>query len=72
MTVVRLAAEERLTAAFARYDAAWGSAGQLEVVVARIELCEALADRGEALSAAGLRPLARDRALLAALEVISV
>ena len=72
MTVVRLAAEERLTAAFARYDAAWGSAGQLEVVVARIELCEALADLGEVLPPPVCAQLARDRALLAALEVISV
>jgi hypothetical protein len=72
MSVVRLAAEERLTAAFARYDDAWGGDDERAVVVARIELCEALAALGEVLPPTVRAQLERDRALLAALDVISV
>jgi hypothetical protein len=72
MAVVRLAAEERLTAAFGRYDAAWSGEDQLEIVSARIELCDALAALGEILPPPVRAQLERDRALLAALEVISV
>lgn len=72
MTIVRLAAEERLTAAFARYDEAWSGDDQLAIVAARIELCEALAALGEVLPPPVRAQLDRDRALLAALDVISV
>ena len=51
MTVVRLAAEERLVAAFARYDAVWPDGEPLEVAADRLELCRAMLDLDETLPA---------------------
>jgi hypothetical protein len=64
VTVVPLAAVERLSAAFARYDAAWTLQDE-GVVAARIELCEALLDSGEVLPVEVRAQLACDRAVLA-------
>jgi hypothetical protein len=72
MTVVRLAAEERLTTAFARYDEAWSAGDELATVAARIELCAALVELGEVLEPPVRAQLERDRALLAAREVVTV
>lgn len=63
MTVVRLAAEERLAAAFARYDAVWPDGRPQDIVAARIALCRALLDVDELLPPEALAQLARDEAL---------
>jgi hypothetical protein len=70
VTVVPLAAVERLSAAFSRYDAAWTSQDE-GLVAARIELCEALLDCGEVLPVEVLAQLARDRAELAQHPVLA-
>lgn len=62
MTVVQLAAEERLAAAFTRYDAVWPDGRPQDVVAARIALCRALLDVDEVLPPAALSQLARDEA----------
>ncbi len=72
MTTVRLAAEERLTAAFARYDAAWDAWDDIATAAARVELRAALVDLGEMLPPPVRAQLERDRALLAAREAVSV
>jgi hypothetical protein len=72
MAVVRLAAHERLTVAFARYDDAWETGDELTTAAARIELCAALVELGEVLDPPIRAQLERDRALVAALEVMSV
>ncbi len=64
MNIVLLAAHERLSAAFARYDAEWVSRGE-GLVAARIELSEALLACGETLPRSVLAQLARDRAAMA-------
>jgi hypothetical protein len=60
-TIVPLAADERLLAAYARYDAEWAARGE-GLVAARIELCEALLACGEQLAPAVVAQLTRDRA----------
>ncbi len=72
MTVVRLAAEERLLAAFARYDAAWLAAAAQDVSTARIELCRALLDLDEVLPVEVLAQLARDESAVARSLVASI
>jgi hypothetical protein len=62
-TIVPLAADERLLAAYARYDAEWATRGD-GLVAARVELCEALLACGEQLAPAVTAQLARDRAAL--------
>jgi hypothetical protein len=64
VTVVPLAADERLLAAFARYHAAWTTQGD-ELVAARLELCESLLEVGESLAPELLEQMAADRATLA-------
>lgn len=72
MTVVRLAAQERLIAAFASYDAVWSSAGRdMDVAPARLELCSALLDCGEELPPSVLEQMERDRAVVAQLVVVT-
>ena len=65
MTVVPLAADERLAAAFKRYQAAWEVKGY-ELVAARLELCEALLAVGETLAPELQAQMAEDRDALAA------
>jgi hypothetical protein len=69
--VVPLAADERLSAAFARYDDEWSKGGD-GLTAARIELCEALLACGETLPPVVVTQLAVDRAAVAARVVISV
>lgn len=71
MTAVALAADERLWAAFARYDAVWGAAGE-ELPAARLELCRALLACGEQLPALVLAQMEVDRALVEDRRVIGV
>jgi hypothetical protein len=61
--VVPLAADERLSAAFARYDAEWAARGE-GLITARIELCEALLACSEPLPDGVITQLALDRAAL--------
>ena len=61
MAVVRLAAQERLSAAFARYDAVWKARGD-DLPAARLELCLALLACGEVLEPAVVAQMERDRA----------
>jgi hypothetical protein len=68
MAVVRLAAEERMLAAFARYDAVWPNGPQLEVAAARVELCQALLALGEVLPPEVLAQVERDQAAVAAAQ----
>ncbi|MDX6197777.1 MAG: hypothetical protein QOJ79_928 [Actinomycetota bacterium] len=70
MTVVPLAADERLLTAFARYHAAWSVQGE-ELVSARLELCEALLDVGEMLAPELVQQMAVDRETLAQRVAIS-
>ena len=63
MTVVPLASDERLIAAFARYHAAWTAQGD-ELISARLELCEALLEVGEMLAPELHEQMAADRAAL--------
>lgn len=72
MTVVRLAAEERLLAAYARYDRAWAVVGSADLVPARLELCRALLDCGELLPPEVQSQMARDGAALDKPHVITV
>lgn len=72
VTIVRLAAEERLLAAYARYDAAWASGRDEEVPAARLELCHALLDCGEVLASEVLAQMHRDQATVARPVVITV
>jgi hypothetical protein len=68
VTVVPLAADERLLAAFARYHAAWAVRGD-ELVAARLELCEALLEVGEVLAPELCEQMQADRAALLAQQV---
>jgi hypothetical protein len=61
---VRLAAQERLVAAFARYDAVWSEGPLDELPATRYELCLALIACGEVLPAPVLAQMDRDRAAL--------
>jgi hypothetical protein len=61
VAVVPLAADERLSAAFARYDAEWMTGGE-GLPAARLELCEALLACGESLPESVRAQMARDRA----------
>ncbi len=70
MTVVRLAAEERLVAAFARYDAVWPDGEPLELAADRLELCRAMLDLDETLPAEVLAQMARDEAAVARAAVL--
>jgi hypothetical protein len=63
VTVVNLASDERLLAAFRRYDEAWSEQG-LALVAARLELCEALLAVGEMLAPELQAQMAEDRATL--------
>ncbi|MBK5305710.1 MAG: hypothetical protein JJD92_03385 [Frankiaceae bacterium] len=63
MTVVHLSSDERLLAAFARYNAAWLHQGD-GLVAARLELCEALLAVGESLAPELYAQMAADRAAL--------
>ncbi len=71
MTVVALAADERLMAAFKRYETAWSASGD-ELVAARLELCEALMAVGEMLAPELLQQMAADRATLAQAQEVAV
>jgi hypothetical protein len=64
VSLVPLAAHERLSAAFARYEDAYRTAERDELVAARIELCQVLLECGEDLEPAVTAQLARDRAEL--------
>lgn len=64
MNVVPLASDERLLAAFSRYNAAWSVQGA-GLVAARLELCEALLAVGESLAPELYEQMAADRAFLA-------
>ena len=63
MNVVPLASDERLLAAFARYNAAWSVKG-VGLAEARLELCEALLAVGESLAPELYEQMAADRAYL--------
>ena len=68
MNVVPLASDERLLAAFARYNAAWSTQGTTKgagLAAARLELCEALLAVGESLAPELYEQMAADRAFLA-------
>ncbi|MCU1591612.1 MAG: hypothetical protein JWP11_2868 [Frankiales bacterium] len=71
MSAVPLAAHERLSAAFARYDALWGTQGD-DLPAARLELCLALLACGETLPAPVLAQMERDRAAVSERVVIEV
>jgi hypothetical protein len=72
VSIVPLAAQERLSAAFARYEAVYGSGDRNALVAARLELCLALQECGEELPAAVLAQMERDRAELAQRPVLRV
>jgi hypothetical protein len=65
VSIVHLAAEERLSAAFGRYEAAYGFEDRVELVAARLELCAALLACGEELPSPVLAQMDCDRAELA-------
>ena len=69
--IVHVAADERLLAAYARYDAEWSRRGD-GLIEARIELCEALLACGEALPREALAQLDRDRAIVAKSVAVTV
>jgi hypothetical protein len=71
MTVVPLSAHERLSAAFARYDALWVTGGD-ELPAARLELCRALVECGDQLEPALLAQMDLDRATVESRQVIEV
>ena len=70
MTVVALAADERLKAAFKRYEGAWAGSSD-GLVAARLELCEALLAVGEMLAPELVQQMAADRATLSQLVAVS-
>lgn len=63
MPVVPLAVDDRLSKAFARYDAAWVKQDD-ELVAARLALCEMLVELGESLPPELHDQMAVDRAVL--------
>jgi hypothetical protein len=70
VTALPLAADERLVAAFKRYEAAWAVKGY-ELTAARLELCEALLAVGETLAPELQAQMDEDRDALAAQVAIS-
>ena len=72
MSIVHLAAQERLTAAFGRYEVAYAAGVRGPLLEARIELCEALVAAGEELAPEVVAQLERDRAELEAMAVIQL
>ena len=56
-----LASEERLLAAYARYEEVFGSGSRDRVVAARLQLCEALMECGEPLPPQVLLQMQADR-----------
>ncbi|MDT7536838.1 MAG: hypothetical protein QOE84_460 [Actinomycetota bacterium] len=72
MSIVPLAAQERLSAAFAHYEAVYGSGDRNALVAARLELCLALQECGEELPGSVLAQMERDRAELAQQPVLRV
>ena len=72
MSEVRLAAEERLLAAYARYDLAWVTGDAAALPAARLELSLALMDCGEELPGPVLSQMDRDRAELGRPVVIQL
>jgi hypothetical protein len=71
MAVVPLSAHERLSAAFARYDALWVTGGD-DLPAARLELCRALLACGDQLPPSVLAQMERDRAAVEDRQVIEV
>jgi hypothetical protein len=70
VSFVPLALEERLLAAYARYEQVYGAGNRDEVVTARLELCEALLASGDPLPPAVLLQMQADRAELAQRVVV--
>lgn len=71
MPIVPLAADERLSTAFARYEAAW-TGDEDDLPAARLELCQALLACGEQLPPSVLAQMDRDRAALVPAQVVRV
>jgi hypothetical protein len=65
MIEVRLAAEERLVAAYARYDEVWDRGEHDALPSARLELCLALLACGEELPPPVIAQMDRDRTAIA-------
>jgi hypothetical protein len=65
MHEVRLAAQERLVAAYARYDEVWDRGEHDALPTARLELCLALMECGEVLPPPVHAQMDRDRAAIA-------
>lgn len=65
MSAIRLSAEERLTAAFDRYDDLWPDGDAVELAASRSELCCSMLELGEVLPPQVRAQMARDQGDLA-------
>jgi hypothetical protein len=65
VSFVPVASEERLLAAFARYEEVFGAGNRDRMIAARLELCEALLECGEMLAPPVLVQMQADRQELA-------